>query len=612
MSPLELGGVGLWQLLSAGVVGLWLGGVLALTRLPRTALSGAIWGLVVCAALWSLGDLITGLAQDLLWEQIGLSLLYSGAIFLPSFWWILALRWAEDRGVAPPLDTRLWSRVPLLFAGVMWLIMLTNPWHGQFGVPIVGGRNLYGPLWWVMALPNYLLIFGAIAVELRVLRRIEARAIRRQGAFGIAAGGVVLLANLAYVSGAGSHANTTLPVLTAAAVILVIGMVREGLYGVLPVALPVIASSDPDGLLVVRPDGRLVHANPRARELLGTLEVATGTRIPDSLAPRLIEPDGTRVDRSAPDWEERWWQGVLGCGGILYRYERGDATPWLRMSAQPVRGRRDRLIAHCLRAHDATDEQRAEVELHRARRLESVAQLSRGVAHDFQNLLTVARGNAELLLDRMPGTPEVQRKLHKILRSCEQAGELADQLQLYAGAVSPTRRPVDLSELARDTYEMLDADVLSAPIDRSIDVELDHTADPLLIEADPTQLRQLLLNLFVNARDALHERGGEIHVCTGRATLDPALARHLVLGRDRPSAAYAYLTVSDTGTGMDPQTQERIFEPFFSTKGKQRGIGLSTVFGIARSHGALIELESELGRGTVFTVYFPIADDATD
>jgi signal transduction histidine kinase len=587
---------------------LWLGGVLALTRLPRTPLSGAIWALAVCTALWAVGDLITGLAQNLFWEQIGVAVLYSGAIFVGPVWWILALRWAEDRGVAPPLDIQRWSRVPLAFAFCVWLAMLSNPWHGLFLEPVIGARNHYGPFWWLMSFPSWALILGAAAVELRVLRRIHSRTIRRQGAFAIAASGVVLGANLAYVSGAGPHENVTLPVLTAAAVILVIGMVRQGLYGVLPVALPVIASSDPDGLLVVQPDGRLVHANPRARELLQTLAVTTCARIPAALAPRLREQDGTPVDRSNPDWEDRWWEGVLASGGALYRYDRDDAMPWLRMSAQPVHGRRERLLARCLRIHDATDEQSAEIELHRARRLESVAQLSRGVAHDFNNLLTVARGNAELLLDRLPATPEVQRKLHKILRSCEQAGDLADQLQLYAGAVSPTRRPVDLSELARDTFEMLDSDVLTAPVDRSVDVELDHTVDPLLIEADPTQLRQLLLNLFVNARDALDERGGEIHVCTGRSRLDPARARHLVLGRDRPAAAYAYLTVSDTGAGMDPATQERIFEPFFSTKGKHRGIGLATVFGIVSSHNALLELESSVGRGTVFSVYFPIAE----
>ena len=164
------GGLDPWQLLGAGLVGLWLGGVLALTRLPATPLSRAVRGLVVCAALWAGGDLIAGLASDLFWKQIGVSILYSG-VDLPA-------RRLVDRGPAlgrgprgaPPFHSRRWVRAPLVFASAMWLAMVTNPWHGQFLVPVIGQRNLYGPLWWLMALPNYALILGAGAVVLRALR----------------------------------------------------------------------------------------------------------------------------------------------------------------------------------------------------------------------------------------------------------------------------------------------------------------------------------------------------------------------------------------------------------------------------------------------------------
>lgn len=587
-----------WQLLGAGLVGLWLGGVLALMRLPATPLSSAVRALAVCAALWAVGDLIAGLARDLLWKQVGVSILYSGVIFLPTAWWIVALHWAGDRQRAPSRHIQRWIRAPLVFASAIWLAMLSNPWHGQFLVPVVGGRNLYGPLWWLMAIPNYALILGAGVVVLRALRSPDGRHTRSQGAFLIAASGITLLANWIYVSGAGPPAGVTLPLISIAVLILVVGMLRQGLFGVLPAALRVIASHDPDGLLVVR-DGRLVHANPRARELLAPVDPAPGVPFPEALGPSLERP-GTRA---VLDWDE-WWQAVLAPGGAVYRYD-GDTLRWLRVSAQPVRGRRGRLMAYCLRIHDATEQQRAESELRRARRLESVAELSRGVAHDFHNLLAVVTGNADLLLDQLPATPAVQRQLHKILQSSQQAAELANQLQLYAGDAPPAHRPVDLSELTRDTLAMLDPDELPAPSGGRLDVQVDLARGPLRIEGDATQLRQLLLNLYVNARDALHERGGEIGIATGRTWLEPARAEHLVLGRDRPAADYVSLRVADTGIGMDPETQERIFEPYFSTKGKQRGIGLSTVFGIARSHGALIALESQLGKGTVFTIYFP-------
>jgi signal transduction histidine kinase len=592
-----------WQLLGAGLVGLWLGGVLALMRLPATPLANAVRGLAVCAALWAVGDLIAGLAPDLLWKQVGVSILYSGVIFLPAVWWILALHWAEDSRGAPSLPSRRWVRAPLLFASAMWLLMLTNPWHGRFLVPVVGGRNHYGPLWWLMAVPNYALILGAGVVVLRVFRRRDFQRTRSQGAFLIVASGITLVANWIYVSGAGTPPGVTLPMISIAVMILLVGMLRQGLFGVLPAALRVMASHDPDGLLVIR-DGRLVHANPRARELLSPVEPNPGVRIPEALDPGL-RPAGAR---DVPNWDA-WWQAVLSPGGAVYRYD-GDSLRWLRMSGQPVHGRRGRLVAHCLRVHDATEEQRAEIELRRTRRLESVAELSRGVAHDFHNLLAVVTGNADLLQDQLPATPAVQRQLHKILRASQQAAELARQLQLYAGDAPPTHHPVDLSELTRDTLAMLDPEEFPTSSGRGLDVQLDLTSEPLRIEADATQLRQLLLNLYVNARDALHERGGAIGIATGRTWLEPARVESLVLGRDRPSADRAFLRVADTGVGMDPETQERIFEPYFSTKGKQRGIGLSTVFGIARSHGALIALESQLGMGTVFTIYFPLPESS--
>lgn len=596
----------IWQLLGAGFVGLWLGGILALARLSSTPLSGTILSFAVCAALWALGDLVATYATDLFWKQLGLATLYSGAIFVPALWWSLSLRWAEGRHVNLPVDVQLWTRLPLAYAGVMWLAMLSNPWHGHFIQPVIGGRNLFGALWWLMALPNYALILGAGAVELRVLLRSESPKARSQSAFMIAASGITLLANWAYMAGLGGPGKAPVFILSGACVILVIGMLRQGLFGVLPVALPVIASNDPDGLLVVRPSGRLVDANPRARTLLAPADLTGGARLPELLAPRLMHRNGARVATPDHTRQEHWWHALLRPGGALYRYDNDDQVRWLRISGQPVHARRGRLVAHCLRIHDATDEQRAELEVHRARRLESVAELSRGVAHDFHNLLSVVRGNAELLLDVVQQRPDGQRKLSRILQASEQAAELADQLQLYAGDEPPTRVRIDLSRLVRDMSEVLDAELFEAPSTGAIDVAFDLALEPLAIDADATQVRQLLLNLFVNARDALEDRGGSIRVTTGRTRLEPANAENLVLGRDQPAADYAYLMVADTGMGIEPDAQERIFEPFFSTKGKKRGIGLATVFGIACAHGAVVELVSGAGRGTSFRVWLPI------
>lgn len=594
----------LWNLLGAGVVGLWVGGMLVLSRLPETTLSRPLRAFASAGALWAVGDLVAANAPDFFWKQVGVAMLYSGAIFVPPLWWLIALRRARDLGLASSLEGRLWSAGPLLFAALMWLVMITNPWHGQFIVPVLGGQNQYGPLWWALALPNWALMFGVFALEAHVSRCVRDTHVRRQAAFVVFAGGLMLVGNWLYVAGLTGGMNGTLPVMGASGAILVVGMLREGLFGVLPAALPVMAFHDPDGLLVVRPNGRLIHTNPRARAMLDPVVLAVGLPFLETLAVRLRDADGQAVGGSG--WAPRWWRSVLQAGGALYRYGPGEGR-WLRMSAQPVYGRGDRLLAHCLRVHDATEEQRTEAALRRARRLESVAEVALGVAHDFKNLLVVARGNAELLADKLPDTPGVQRKLHRILRSADEAGELARQLEVYAGADEPCRSHVELTDLVKEALELFDPELARERAGGSLGVRLALDLFPAAAEADPTQLRQLVLNLLINARDALDEEGGEIRVETGCERVDPAQLAQLVVGEDQPAGEYGYVRVADTGEGMDPELQERIFEPFFSTKGKQRGIGLATVFGIVRSHRALLQLESRRGAGTSFTVWFPAA-----
>ena len=220
------------------------------------------------------------------------------------------------------------------------------------------------------------------------------------------------------------------------------------------------------------------------------------------------------------------------------------------------------------------------------------------MAHDFHNMLGVVRGNAQLLNQDLRGQPEVEQRLERILRFGDRATDLADQLQLYAGGAEPIATSLDLNEIVGDTAEGLEPEPGA-----QVALQLDLCCSELRVFGDATQLRQAILNLIVNAREALQDRGGVIRVSTGRVFVDPAACRGLVLGGDSQRGLYAFVRVTDDGPGIDLDAQERIFEPFVSSKGKHRGIGLSTVFGIARAHHALLQLESAPGRGASFGIY---------
>jgi signal transduction histidine kinase len=483
----------------------------------------------------------------------------------------------------------------------MWLVMASNPLHGWFLTPVLGGRNEYGPFWWVMAIPNYALILVAAGLVIQISWRVGRPAVRRQAVVLVASSGLALLTNFAYVLGSEISPTATLLVFAIATAILALGMYRQSLFGVLPAAFPVIFEHDPDGLLVVRPGGRLVHCNRRARELLALEQLGVGVRIPQDLPDLLLAADAHPADGGASDAGLRWWLEVLDPGGRVYSYG-PDAARSLHLSAHAARGRRARIVALTLRVRDVTAEEEAHASLRRTRRLESVAELARGVAHDFHNMLGVVRGNARLLVQDLRGHPEVERRGERILRFGRRATDLADQLELYAGGTEPIPTAIDLNEIVRDT-----ADGLEPEPGAQVGLRLDLCRSDPLVVGDATQLRQAVLNLLVNAREVLQDRGGVIRVSTGTARVNPAACRGLVLGADRPSGRYAFVRVADDGPGIDLEAQERIFEPFVSSKGKHRGIGLSTVLGIARAHRALLQLESAPGRGAAFGIYLDMA-----
>jgi DNA-binding response OmpR family regulator len=237
-------------------------------------------------------------------------------------------------------------------------------------------------------------------------------------------------------------------------------------------------------------------------------------------------------------------------------------------------------------------------QLRQSQKLEAIGQLASGVAHDFNNLLAVIRGNADLAL-MTSGRPasDANDFLQQVCAATDRAANLTKQLLIFSRKQVMHFHRVDLNSVITDLTKML-----KRVIGEHIDLQCDYHPKPCFINADSTMLEQVVLNLAVNARDAMPS-GGKLTIETSNVTLDEEYARfHAPL---RPGD-YVMVAISDTGAGMDTETQSHIFEPFFTTKGtKGTGLGLSTVYGIVKQSGGYIWVSSEVGRGTTFKIYLP-------
>jgi PAS domain S-box-containing protein len=348
-----------------------------------------------------------------------------------------------------------------------------------------------------------------------------------------------------------------------------------------------------DMLIVVTPAGRLKRVNPAFGKTLGyeVCELAETPFIdlvhPDDRARTMAVFEGLLHGTPVTDFENR--------------YRRKDGTErvfsW-RATADPLTGDVYGV------ARDITAQRATEAQLRHAQKMEAVGQLAGGVAHDFNNLMQAVLANAELALAKTSSSSDlsdVSEYLHEIAGAGRRAADLTRQLLVFSRLqpLHPVR--IDLNDLLQSLMNLLRR---LLPENIAIDR---RAGRPLAsVNADPTQLEQVIINLCVNARDAM-ESGGKLTIETDETVFDERDCERLHGARP---GRFVRLRVTDTGAGMTPEVRERIFDPFFTTKGHQRGtgLGLATVYGIARQHGGLVHVESAVSRGTTFTVYLP-ADD---
>lgn len=260
---------------------------------------------------------------------------------------------------------------------------------------------------------------------------------------------------------------------------------------------------------------------------------------------------------------------------------------------------------------DITDKVRAERErreieakLWQAQKLESLGVLAGGIAHDFNNLLMAILGNVDLAMDSVPDDSEAVANIREIGTAAQSAAALCSQMLAYSGKGTIDKGMVDLNQLVIEMGSLLEVSIY-----KDVRLKFDLSDRCRQLQADSSQMRQVVMNLIINASEAIGEQVGLIEISTGCRHCSEEFLRGTLLGKGLEPGRYVYLEVSDSGRGMDDETIKRMFDPFFTTKFAGRGLGLAAVLGIVRKHGGTINVSSEPGSGTTFTVFFPPGEE---
>jgi PAS domain S-box-containing protein len=356
-----------------------------------------------------------------------------------------------------------------------------------------------------------------------------------------------------------------------------------------------LVTNAPYGICRCDSAGKLLDANPALLAMLGYLST-------EELA-------GQHLGALYKDTQQ-WFEladhllAAAPFTGLIAEWKRkDDSGTVVRVSGRAVSAG-DKGKTFELFAEDVTERRALEQQLRQSQKMEAVGRLAGGIAHDFNNLLMVISGYSEFLLDRLGPDPALRGPAQEIASAADRASSLTRQLLAFSRKQMLAPRILDLNGVVTENLKML-----TRVIGEDIDLVMVPAAGLGAVRADAGQIEQVIMNLAVNARDAMPS-GGKLTLETSNVSLDEDYARFRA---PLQPGDYVMLAISDTGAGMDAETQSHIFEPFFTTKGpKGTGLGLSTVYGIIKQSGGYIWVYSEIGRGTTFKIYLPRVPEATD
>jgi two-component system, cell cycle sensor histidine kinase and response regulator CckA len=351
------------------------------------------------------------------------------------------------------------------------------------------------------------------------------------------------------------------------------------------------------GMYGVVPGGHVLYANPALAGMLGYESSA------DVLALGNIEKVFRERDVSLRLEEECSLKRSVDFTAEWVRRDGKIIT--VRLSGRRTQSPAENVFWLEMIAEDVTERIVLEKQLLQAQKFEAIGQLAGGIAHDFNNMIGAILGWADIGLEETESASRLHRHFEKVRHQAERAASLTRQLLAFARRQILEPRNIDLNQSVTETLSLLEK-----VIGGNIEMKTSLASDLAVVRADPTQVEQVIMNLCINARDAL-PHGGIIHIETANASFDEEYCATQPFARP---GAYSLLAVSDNGIGMDAATLDRIFEPFFTTKeiGKGTGLGLATVYGIVRQHGGFVHVYSEPGHGSTFRIYLPVANQPCD
>lgn len=576
-----------YTILLLTAVGLSMALVVGVLRYRPNLGTRAFAVLMGAVAMWAFVTLFEVIAADLPTKTFSGSLKYLFIVIVPVAFFIFALYYANRlRRLRPALLGAL-SVIP-----VVTLLMVITNGHHQLMFETLGlhhtkdftlVQRTFGPWFWVHTAYSYsLLLLGSVFLAKSLID--APRLYRSQVVSLIVAVLTPWIFNLLFLSGAGPmpHLDLTPFAFSISGLAVMWGLVRYRLLDVVPIARDVVVQHMGDALIVLDDDQRILDLNGAALAVTG----AKGK-----------SPIGHKADRVFGWWpppNSSHTADKLGLPTIIDLQSDGGQR---RMQVtESVLHHDRRRIGHLVLLRDITEESRLQEQLLQSQKMEAIGTLAGGIAHDFNNLLMGMQANVSLLrLDAATDGP-AREKLRRIENQIQSGAALTRQLLGYARKGKYVTTTVDMHHLIQEALEVVQR------TNKHITVRHTQNPAPALLEADRGQMELVLLNLFVNAVDAM-PRGGELQVATRPVPHGETADRW----PDLAPGNYIEITVRDTGQGMDPETMARIFEPFFTTKeiGRGTGLGLASVYGVIKNHQGHIQVDSKVGEGSTFTLLLP-------